>query len=152
MEIQEQVVQNQEIPQLTRRQKILQRRDRVGRVYAGQIVCAETYSQMSQFERQFWNKCLRTFRKGGFIFKWQGEDHIVPFMTTDGKYSSIKRLQELQDAQNALEESQQDGGFTISSDEGADVGGQSEDIIEDNVVESINERESETRPTEQPEE
>lgn len=97
---------------------------------------------MSQFERQFWNKCLRTFRKGGSIFKWQNEDHIVPWMLTDGSFSTIKRLQELQDAQNALEESQQDGGFTISSDEGADVGGQSEDIIEDNVVESIERGES----------
>ena len=125
----------EEIP-LTRRQKILNRRNKAGRVYAGQIVCAETYKQMSTYERAFWNKCLQTHLKGKTLFKYQGVDHVVPWMTTDGKFSTMKHLQELQELQERLENGESITGLTDSSNNGADGLGEPENLVEDPVIES----------------
>lgn len=127
----------QELP-MTRRQKILNRRNRVGRIYAGQLVCDETYSTMSPEERSFWNKCFKTYVQGKTIFKWQGQEHVVPWMTTDGKFSTLKRLEELQELQNKLENGESTGitGIDELSDARAVSSDEPENMVEDTTITS----------------
>lgn len=116
-----------------RREQILKRRQRVGRVYVGQIVCAETYKEMDANQRSFWNKCYKQFRKGNTIFDWNDEAHVVPWALSDGSFYSLKHLQEMQEKIDK-EEQEKNGDINGVSNEGTVVGSESDNLVEDTVA------------------
>lgn len=91
---------------------------------------------MDPLERAFWNKCLQKHLKGKTLFKHHGVDHVVPWITTDGSFSTLKHLQELQELQEKLENGQSLTGITEPSSDGAVITGEPENMVEDTVVTS----------------
>lgn len=91
------------------------------RIYTGQLVTSENYSNFSKKERDFWNKAHKSFLQGKMYFTHNGVMNVVPFRFADGSFDTVLTAEKYNELLDKKSKEKEDGTTERPTD-----GGQSE--------------------------